>query len=99
MDAAVIDAAKVMVPIAFQLLHVVQMPLALPFAFASIQTAVVQSTVLATLAAGIGGGFGDWILQGLAPYNVPRLLAGAVPFAVMAMTAKIALCGSGALPC
>lgn len=93
-DAAVVDAARGMGSSDLQLLRLVQMPLALPFMFAGIQTAVVQSIALATLAAYIGGGgFGDWILQGLALYSFPQLLAGAVPVAVMAMTAEIVLGG------
>lgn len=91
-DAAVVDAARGMGTSDFQLLWQVQLPLAMPFMFAGIQTAVVQSIGLATLAAYIGGGgFGDWILQGLAVRNFPILMAGAVPVAVLAMTAEILL--------
>ncbi len=93
-DPAVVDAARGMGSSDFQLLRLVQMPLAMPFMFAGIQTAIVQSIGLATLAAFIGGGgFGDWILQGLATLNYPRLLGGAVPVAVMAMTVEIVLGG------
>lgn len=91
-DAAVVDAARGMGTSDFQLLAQVQLPLAMPFMFAGIQTAVVQSIGLATLAAYIGGGgFGDWILQGLAVRNFPILMAGAVPVALLAMTAEILL--------
>jgi osmoprotectant transport system permease protein len=91
-DAAVVDAARGMGSSDIQLLFQVQLPLAMPFLFAGIQTAVVQSIGLATLAAYIGGGgFGDWILQGLAVRNFPILLAGAVPVAVLAMIAEITL--------
>lgn len=93
-DPAVVDAARGMGTSDFQLLRMVQMPLALPFMFAGIQTAVVQSIGLATLSAYIGGGgFGDWILQGLAVRNFPILLAGAVPVAVLAMSAELILGG------
>lgn len=91
-DPAVVDAAKGMGTTDFQLLRMVQLPLAMPFMFAGLQTAVVQSIGLATLAAYIGGGgFGDWILQGLAMNSYPLLLAGAVPVAIMAMSAEIVL--------
>jgi osmoprotectant transport system permease protein len=94
-DAAVVDAARGMGSSELQLLWQVQLPLAMPFLFAGIQTAVVQSIGLATLAAYIGGGgFGDWILQGLAVRNFPILLAGAVPVAVLAMIAEILLGGA-----
>lgn len=93
-DPAVVDAARGMGSSDVQLLRMVQLPLAMPFMFAGIQTAVVQSIGLATLAAYIGGGgFGNWILQGLAVYSFPILLAGAVPVAVMAMTAELVLSG------
>lgn len=91
-DAAVVDAARGMGTSDLQLLRQVQLPLAMPFMFAGIQTAVVQSIGLATLAAYIGGGgFGDWILQGLAVRNFPILMAGAVPVAVLAMSAELLL--------
>lgn len=91
-DQSVLDAARGMGTSDFQLLRLVQIPLALPFMFAGLQTAVVQCIGLATLAAYIGGGgFGDWILQGLAVYSYPIMLAGAVPVAILAMTAEIIL--------
>jgi len=89
-DPAVVDAARGMGTSDPQLLAMVQMPLAMPFMSAGIQTAVVQSIGLATLAAYIGG-FGDWILQGISVRNFPILLAGAVPVAVLAMTAELVL--------
>lgn len=93
-DQSVVDAARGMGTSDFQLLRMVQLPLAMPFLFAGIQTAVVQSIGLATLAAYIGGGgFGDWILQGLSVRNFPILLAGAVPVALLAMIAEILLGG------
>lgn len=91
-DAATIDAAKGMGASNMQILRLVELPLAIPFMFAGIQTAVVQSIAMATLAAYIGGGgFGDWILQGLAVRNFPILLAGAVPVAILAMTAEVVM--------
>lgn len=91
-DKAVLDAARGMGSSDMQLLRMVQVPLALPFMFAGLQTAVVQSIGLATLAAYIGGGgFGNWILQGLAVYSFPIMLAGAVPVALLAMSAEIIL--------
>lgn len=93
-DAATIDSAKGMGASNLQILRMVELPLAIPFMFAGIQTAVVQSIGMATLAAYIGGGgFGDWILQGLAVRNFPILLAGAVPVAILAMVAEVTLGG------
>lgn len=91
-DPAIVDAARGMGTSDRQLLWFVELPLASPVMFAGIQTATVQNISLATLAAYIGGGgFGDWILQGLAMVNPPILLAGAVPVAVLAMSTELIL--------
>ena len=93
-DRAIADAARGMGTSDRQLLWLVELPLATPVMFAGIQTATVQNISLATLAAYIGGGgFGDWILQGLAIVNPPILLAGAVPVAVLAMGTEIGMRG------
>jgi osmoprotectant transport system permease protein len=91
-DPAVVDAARGMGTSEAQLLLMVQLPLASPVLFAGIQTATVQNIGLATLAVFIGGGgLGDLILQGLAMVDVPVLLAGAVPVALLAMVAEVGL--------
>ena len=67
-----------------------QLPLASPVLFAGIQTATVQNIGVATLAAYIGGGgLGDLILQGMAMVDPAVLLAGAIPVAMLAMTAEV----------
>jgi len=91
-DPAIVDAARGMGTSNAQLLLLVELPLATPVLFAGIQTATVQTIGLATLAAFIGGGgFGDWILQGLGLLDNPVLLAGAIPVAVLAMVTEIAM--------
>jgi osmoprotectant transport system permease protein len=91
-DPAIVDAARGMGTSEAQLLLMVQLPLASPVLYAGIQTATVQNIGLATLAAFIGGGgLGDLILQGLAMVDVPVLLAGAVPVALLAMVAEVGL--------
>ncbi|MBA2276673.1 MAG: ABC transporter permease [Chloroflexia bacterium] len=93
-DRAVVDAAQGMGTNGAQLLLMVELPLATPVIFAGIQTATVQNIGLATLAAYIGGGgLGDWILQGLAMVDYPVLLAGAVPVALLAITAEVTMGG------
>jgi len=93
-DRAIVDAARGMGTSDRQMLWFVEIPLASPVMFAGIQTATVQNISLATLAAYIGGGgFGDWILQGLTMVSPPILLAGAVPVAVLAMSTEIILRG------
>lgn len=91
-DPAIVDAARGMGTSNAQRLLLVELPLATPVLFAGIQTAIVQTIGLATLAAFIGGGgFGDWILQGLALLREPVLLAGAIPVAALAMLTEVAM--------
>ena len=91
-DPAIVDAARGMGTSNAQRLLLVELPLATPVLFAGIQTATVQTIGLATLAAFIGGGgFGDWILQGLGMLDTDVLLAGAIPVAVLAMLTEIAM--------
>ncbi len=91
-DSNVIDAARGMGANDAQRLLFAEIPLASPVIFAGIRTAAVQTVGLATLAAFIGGGgLGDLILQGLALVDVPVLLAGAVPVAVLAIGADAVL--------
>lgn len=89
-DSAVVDAARGMGASNAQLLVLVQLPLASPVVFAGVQTATVQNIGVATLAAYIGGGgLGDLILQGMAMVDPAVLMAGAIPVALLAMTAEI----------
>jgi osmoprotectant transport system permease protein len=89
-DRAVVDAARGMGANNSQMMLLVQLPLASPVIFAGIQTATVQNIGVATLAAYIGaGGLGDLILQGMAMVDPAVLLAGAIPVALLAMTAEV----------
>ena len=68
-----------------RLLHV-DLPLAMPVILAGINTAAVMSVGTATSAAFIGaGGYGERITIGLALNDNARLLAGAIPAAVLAL--------------
>lgn len=91
-DRAVLDAARGMGTSDFQLLRLVELPLASPVVCAGIQTATVQCIAIATLAAYVGGGgLGDLILQGLSTLNGALLFAGAVPVAALAMITELLL--------
>lgn len=91
-NASLTDAVRGMGASSGQRLFMVELPLASPVIFAGIQTATVQNIGIATLAAFIGGGgLGDLILQGLALVDPATLLAGAIPVALLAMTADIVL--------
>jgi len=91
-DAAAVDAARGMGASSAQRLLLVELPLASPIIYAGIQTATVQNVGIATIAAFIGGGgLGELILQGLQMLEPSVLLAGAIPVALLAMTAEVAM--------
>ena len=73
---------------AWQVLVMIELPLASPVIMAGIRSATVVSISLATIAALIGaGGLGELIYQGLAMVDMNRLLAGSIPVAVLAIAA------------
>jgi osmoprotectant transport system permease protein len=64
----------------------IELPIALPTMLAGIRTAAVQNVGFATLGAIIGaGGLGQLILRGIRLNDVPLILAGAIPAAVLAL--------------
>jgi osmoprotectant transport system permease protein len=90
-NQAVIDAARGQGMRNSELLRIVEIPLAAPVILAGIKTAAVEGVAIATLAAFIGaGGLGDLILQGIAMVDSDRLLAGAVPAALLAISIELA---------
>jgi osmoprotectant transport system permease protein len=67
------------------------MPLALPTLMAGIKTAAVINVGTATVAAFVGaGGLGERIVAGLAVNDPPRMLAGALPAAALALLMQAA---------
>ena len=91
-DHAVVEAARGMGLTDWQLLYKVELPLAASVILAGIRVAIVISIGLATIAAAIGaGGLGELIFRGLAMVNNVVILAGAVPAALMALTADMLL--------
>jgi osmoprotectant transport system permease protein len=91
-DRAVVEAARGMGLTDWQLLVKVELPLASSVILAGIRVAVVISVGLATIAAAIGaGGLGELIFRGLAMVNNVVILAGAIPAALMALAADVAL--------
>ncbi len=75
-----------------QLLHRVELPLALPVIVSGVRTATVEVIASATLAAFIGGGgLGVFITRGFALYDSAILLVGAAPVALLAIAAEIGL--------
>jgi osmoprotectant transport system permease protein len=87
-DRAVIEAGVAMGMTPRQLLLQVELPLALPAMVAGIRVAAVVGVGTATIAAAIGaGGLGELIFRGLSMVDQTVILAGAVPAAVLALTA------------
>jgi osmoprotectant transport system permease protein len=93
-DPAIIEAAKGIGMTTLERIWQVELPLALPVVIGGIRTACVEVIASATLATFIGGGgYGDFILQGLTGNSNAVLLVGAVPVAVLAFTAELLLGG------
>jgi osmoprotectant transport system permease protein len=91
-DAAVVEAGRGMGLTESQLLFQVELPLATSVILSGVRTAVVISVGLATIAAAIGaGGLGEFIFRGLAMVDNRVILAGAIPAAVLALLADVAV--------
>jgi len=72
----------------------VELPLAVPLIMAGVRTSAVQVVATATLAAVVaGGGFGRYIVDGLARSDYPRLVAGALLVATLALATELVLAG------
>jgi osmoprotectant transport system permease protein len=70
----------------------VELPLALSVILSGVRIATVMLVGLATIAAAIGaGGLGEFIFRGLAMVNNQLILAGAVPAAILALSADFVL--------
>jgi osmoprotectant transport system permease protein len=84
-----------------QVLLRIVLPLASPTILAGIKTATIVSIGTATLAALVGaGGYGAPIVSGLSLNDVPTILTGAIPAALMALIAYgvFELLGLGLIP-
>jgi osmoprotectant transport system permease protein len=91
-DRAIVEAGRGMGLTNRQLLFQVELPLAISVIIAGVRVATVISVGLATIAAAVGaGGLGEYIFRGLAMVNNTVILAGAVPAALLAILADVAL--------
>ena len=97
-DPAVVEAGRGLGLTPAQLLLRVELPLALGVIVAGVRVAVVLAVGIATIAAAIGaGGLGELIFRGLAMVNNSLIFAGALPAALLALLADLALGGLEAL--
>src|ERR1700740_3633581 len=91
-DPAVVEAGRGMGLADGQLVFHLEFPLSLSVILSGVGVAVVVSVGLATIAAAIGaGGLGEFIFRGLAMVNNQLILAGAIPAAVLALSADFGL--------
>ena len=89
---AAVEAARGLGMAPRQIRRRVEWPLAAPVVFAGIRTAAVEVLASATLAAFIGGGgLGEYVIDGLANYDIPELLEGAIAVAALAFAADWSL--------
>jgi osmoprotectant transport system permease protein len=93
-DPDVKDAARGMGYRELAQLLRVELPLAVPLVMAGVRTSAVQVVATATLAALIaGGGFGRYIVDGLARTDYTMLFAGALLVGLLAMATELSLSG------
>ncbi|MBW4563190.1 MAG: ABC transporter permease [Mojavia pulchra JT2-VF2] len=91
-DSAIREAGRGMGMTDQQLLFQVEIPLAVGVILAGVRVATVIAIGIATIAAAIGaGGLGVFIFRGIAVVNNQLILAGAVPAAVIALIADLAI--------
>ena len=70
----------------WQLLFMVQLPIAFPVLLGGIRTSTVWTVGVATLGALVGaGGLGDFIFRAIATANSYLILLGAIPVALLAL--------------
>ena len=87
-DPAVREAGRGMGMTDGELLRLVELPLAASVILAGIRVATVVGVGTATIAAAIGaGGLGVYIFRGVAVVDDRLILAGALPAALLALTA------------
>jgi osmoprotectant transport system permease protein len=91
-DPAVRESAVAMGMTPRQILWQVEIPLSARTILAGIRIATVATIGAATIAAAIGGGgLGVFIFRGIASVDSGQILAGAIPAAVIALSADAAL--------
>jgi osmoprotectant transport system permease protein len=82
-----IEAARGMGMTENEILRKIQLPLSIPVIFAGIRTSAVINVGTAYLAFFIGGGgLGVWVISGINLFEMQKVLAGAIPGALLAIT-------------
>lgn len=85
-DASVKEASIGIGMTQFQMLKLVELPLAFPIILAGIRTSTVINVGVATLCALIAaGGLGEFIFRGISLNNTHMILTGAIPASLLAI--------------
>jgi osmoprotectant transport system permease protein len=85
-DPAARDAAKGMGMTGREVLTKVELPVAMPLIMSGVRSAFLQVVATATIAAVISlGGFGRYVIDGLAQQNYSMMVSGAILVAVLAI--------------
>ncbi|MEP6559513.1 MAG: ABC transporter permease [Nakamurella sp.] len=85
-DPAVLDAAKGMGMTGRKVLTKVELPVAAPLIISGIRSAFLQVVATATIAAVVSlGGFGRYVIDGLAQQNYSMMVAGAFLVGLLAI--------------
>lgn len=93
-DSDLLEAARGMGITRWQILRLVQLPLATTTIMAGVRTSTVIGVGVTTLAAFVGaGGLGEPILTGLQLNDVNLILTGAIPAALLAIVVDLSLGG------
>lgn len=93
-DPAARDAARGMGMTGVQVFGKVELPCALPLIFSGVRSATLQVVATTTIAASVGvGGLGRYLIDGLAQNNYPKMAAGAILVAVLALLVDVLLAG------
>ena len=91
-EPAALEAGRGMGMRNWQLLVLVELPLALPVVMAGIRTTAVMSIGIAAIASYIGaGGLGTLIFQGISRVDPVLTLAGAIPVSLLAIATDAGL--------
>jgi osmoprotectant transport system permease protein len=89
-DADTLEAARGIGMAERQVLLRLELPLAAPLMLDTVRTVAVQVAATATLGAVVGwGGLGRYIVDGFASYDYPKLLAGAILVALLAVVIDV----------
>ncbi|GAA3404761.1 ABC transporter permease [Paenibacillus hodogayensis] len=91
-NPATVDAGRGMGMTNWQILRMIELPLALPVIMAGIRTATIWTIGITTIAAFIGaGGLGQIIFRGVTLMRPELVLSGAIPAALLAIVVEVLL--------